>query len=116
MTEYWLGETDVPRFSALFEIRGHIALVLVEKWGTVAGYSSGEDTAGRARLDLLPPQELVDRCITIAELLVEGLERKQWIKRDEQTSEERAKRSGELHGIQEHHRWESKLTEKEEKK
>lgn len=110
MTEYW-NRTPEGRWPIYLDIRGSITLVLIEKWGTVAAYNSGEDSTGRAQLDLLPPQELVERCATIADLTVSLLEQRGWIKPDPRTNEELSEKSGELLGIQERHRWEKKLSE-----
>ena len=61
---------EVPDFC------GNIACVLVERWGTVAAEPDGEDSTGRAKMKLQTPQDLVNRAITTAEILVEGLQQR----------------------------------------
>lgn len=43
-----------------------LATILIEKWGLVAAMPDGEDTAGRAKLRLPTPDELVNRAFDIA--------------------------------------------------
>jgi len=115
MAEYWTREGDA-RWSSFLELRGSLTLILVEKWGTVAGYLNGEDSQGRARLDLLPPDMLVERSVTIADLTINALEQRGWIKSDERTIQDVAREAGELQAIKEHERWEKKLDDKLKKK
>jgi len=115
MAEYWTRQGD-DRWSSFLELRGSLAIVLVEKWGTVAGYLNGEDSQGRAKLDLLPPDMLVERAVTIANLTVNALEQRGWIKSDERTLQDLAREAGELQAIKEHERWEKKLDDKVKKK
>jgi len=60
----------------IFELRADIAMRLIERFGSVAGKTDGEDTAGRARLTLQEPEELVKRCYAIADLFVAEAERR----------------------------------------
>ena len=50
-----------------------IAVDLITKWGLVASTPDGEDSAGRTKLRLSTPEELVERAIITAELLVAEL-------------------------------------------
>lgn len=45
-----------------------LAKELLERWGMVAGMPDGEDSAGRAKVRLATPDELVGRALTVAEL------------------------------------------------
>ena len=56
-----------------YDIAARIAMGLVEKWGMVAGKPDGEDAAGRSKLALLDPDEVVDRAVVTAEGLVAKL-------------------------------------------
>jgi len=47
--------------------RAKICLDMITKWGIIAGDNDGEDSAGRSRLKLQDPKELVDRAISITE-------------------------------------------------
>lgn len=70
------GTVDEP---SMPELRGRLAINLVERWGGVAGKLDGEDSQGRARIGLQTPQELVARAIECAELLVDAINAKGWL-------------------------------------
>jgi hypothetical protein len=44
------------------------AFDMIERWGMVVGKPSGEDSQGRAKMDLMPVDELVDRAFAAAHL------------------------------------------------
>lgn len=52
---------------------GEFALALIERWGLVAATDGGEDSAGRAKLTLLPVGALVERACDTAEQTFEAL-------------------------------------------
>lgn len=54
-------------------------LVFLERWGMVQGMDGGEDSAGRQRMKLMPPEEVVDRAVAVAELAFARLREKGWI-------------------------------------
>lgn len=54
-------------------LTGRLAIKLAEHFGVVAAKPDGYDEAGRQKLALLPASEVVDRSITIAELMADGL-------------------------------------------
>ena len=45
-----------------------LAMSLIERWGMVAGQPDGEDSAGRSKLRLSTPEELVDRAFIVARM------------------------------------------------
>ena len=49
-----------------------LAEKLVEKWGMVAAFPHGEDSAGRQRLRIMTPIEVADRALETAQRLVEA--------------------------------------------
>jgi len=51
-----------------FEREARMAVILIERWGMIAATPDGEDSAGRQRLRLQTPDELVDRAFTVAAL------------------------------------------------
>ena len=55
-----------------------IAEALIERWGIVAARSDGEDSAGRQKLALLTPQELVERACETAALACAEFDRRGW--------------------------------------
>lgn len=89
----WMWTVDLNYHAAL-------AVDLVKNYGIISAKDDGEDTQGRAKIKLLSPEEVVDRCCTIADLLVEEFEARGWIREDMRTAEEIAKRKGELAAIQ----------------
>ena len=46
-----------------------LAIVMIEKWGITAAKPEGEDSAGRAKLAMLPVDEMVARAFDTAELV-----------------------------------------------
>jgi hypothetical protein len=53
-------QTEMPTQEAQF------AMALIERWGMVMGMPDGEDSAGRTRLKLMTPSQLVDRAFQVA--------------------------------------------------
>jgi hypothetical protein len=64
---------------AYAEGRARMAIVLIEKWGMVAAVPDGEDSAGRARLRLMLPSEIVGRACETADLAYSVFESYGWI-------------------------------------
>lgn len=52
------------------EYEAQAAFQLIERFGSVAAVPDGEDSSGRQRLRLQTPEELVERCFTIARLFM----------------------------------------------
>lgn len=52
----------------MLEQEAKLAFAMIEKWGMVAGVENGEDTAGRQKLRLSTPKELVERAFECAKL------------------------------------------------
>jgi hypothetical protein len=46
-----------------------LAIVMIEKWGITAAKPDGEDSSGRAKLAMLPVDEMVARAFETAELV-----------------------------------------------
>lgn len=46
-----------------------LAISMIERWGMIAGVEAGEDSAGRAKIRLATPEELVERAFTTATLV-----------------------------------------------
>lgn len=51
------------------DFKARMAIALVERWGMVAGIPDGEDSAGRTKLRLQTPNELVARACETADVL-----------------------------------------------
>lgn len=49
----------------------NLAFSLIERWGMVAAQADGEDAAGRQKLRLMTPEELVERAFITAHLAFE---------------------------------------------
>jgi hypothetical protein len=60
------------------DIRARIALGLIERWGQVAGEIDGEDSAGRAKLRLATPAEVVNRACDCAQGAMDAFISKGW--------------------------------------
>jgi hypothetical protein len=52
---------------------GRMAMALIERWGMIAGKTDGQDETGRAKLELLSPEEVVDRAFETAHLAFKAL-------------------------------------------
>jgi hypothetical protein len=57
----YYGESLLPE--------GQFAAHMIEKWGMVAATPDGEDSAGRQKMRLATPEELVERAIETTNLL-----------------------------------------------
>lgn len=68
-------------------LEARIAVSLVERWGLVAGEEGGEDSSGRAKLRIQSPEEVVNRAVTTAELLVSAIRDKNWLVQSPHPSE-----------------------------
>ena len=62
-----------------FNRRASIAGEFVTKWGMVLGVPDGEDSAGRSRLRLATPTEVVDRAVETADLLMTRFDQLGWL-------------------------------------
>jgi hypothetical protein len=64
------------------EVPGHEATVvlhLIEKWGMVAATPDGEDSAGRQKMRLQTPEELVARAMEVTRLAFSTLRENGWL-------------------------------------
>lgn len=53
------------------EFEAKVAEEFIARWGMVAGAPDGEDSAGRAKLRLQTPEELIERAFNTAALFME---------------------------------------------
>lgn len=51
----------------------------IGRWGMVAAIPDGEDTAGRQKLRMATPAELVDRATSVTELAFDVMKEKGWV-------------------------------------
>lgn len=65
--------TEVPTEEA------KLAMSCIERWGMVAGMPDGEDSSGRAKLGLMPPDELVERAFDVAHLAFSEMRKRQLV-------------------------------------
>ena len=72
------GETQVgEKFAPTMKAR--MACALIEKWGmVVCDTSNGEDSAGRARMRLMKPGEVVDRACATADIAIDRMHELGW--------------------------------------
>jgi hypothetical protein len=55
--------------SEALEPEAEMACKMIERWGMVAAIEDGEDSAGRQKLRLATPEELVSRAFAVAKLV-----------------------------------------------
>lgn len=67
----------------------------IEKWGMVAGVPDGEDSAGRQKLRVATPAEIVQRATETAEGFWQAIQAKGWVQ-DIPSQEEAAAKVEEL--------------------
>lgn len=67
-----LNDNDV------FSNKANIIIEMINRWGMVSGIPDGEDSAGRAKIKLMPPEILVNRAFVIADLMFEELAARDW--------------------------------------
>ncbi len=65
-------EKHLGRFS--FSLESEIVIRLIENWGMVQGKSGAEDSAGRAKIELMPVVDVVSRAFEMAALTVSRLQ------------------------------------------
>jgi len=66
------GESSVTLHETeIAEQEAKLAFSLLERWGMVAASPDGEDSAGRQKLRLSTPEELVGRAFTVAKIAVD---------------------------------------------
>ncbi len=58
-----------------------LAWQVIERFAVIAAQPGGEDSAGRARMDLQSPQEVVNRAFAIADAFVTAAEQRGEIRR-----------------------------------
>jgi hypothetical protein len=70
MRDNWGSKMDrAPHMTVALNQRALLAVQLVERWGMVAGAPDGEDSAGRQRLRMMSPDEMVVRATATANQL-----------------------------------------------
>lgn len=97
--QYWPNEklhAPIHERGYAVELRGALALEFVEKWGMVQGIDGGEDSAGRARLSLMPIDDVISRAVHMADGIVSALEEAGWIREPALTTEAITEYAGEL--------------------
>jgi hypothetical protein len=62
-----------------FNLEADLAVHFIEKMGLVTAIDDGEDSAGRAKLRLLQPAEVVERGCAMAQLAMEQFEKRGWL-------------------------------------
>lgn len=67
------------------------AMQLIERWGMVDAAPDGEDKAGRSKLRLLDPIEVVDRACDTASFAMVAFTARGWLTRRDLTPEEAAR-------------------------
>lgn len=99
MNNYFQHKMENHQAGVQLDLRFRLAVDLMKHVGIATGKTDGEDSAGRAKLELLAPKEVVDRCFEIADYAVQLGEEKGWIKPVETTDEEAAAEVGRLEAI-----------------
>ena len=58
--------------------KAKLAIELLSRWGMVMGKPDGEDSAGRAKITIMPVDEVVARSIAAADGLVDEMQKLGW--------------------------------------
>ncbi len=59
--------------------QAELAMTLIERWGMVAGDVDGEDSAGRQKIRLQTPDELIERACKTAEAAMAEFQQRGWM-------------------------------------
>lgn len=60
-------------------LMGQFASSLITRWGMVQGKDDGEDSAGRAKISLMTPEEVVNRACETAETTFKEFNKRGWL-------------------------------------
>ena len=108
MKDYFRPEIEESRECAKIGFRARIVLTLIERWGMVAGEIDGEDSAGRSKIKLQTPEELIERAFKVAELFVARAEAEGILMANPwslMSDQEIGERMGALEHARSHARW-----------
>ena len=76
-------ENDKPEMIVLsgehLQYEARLATALIERWGMVMGAVDGEDSAGRQKLALMSPEDVVARACDSAALAMKEFRNRGWI-------------------------------------
>jgi hypothetical protein len=61
-------------------LEAQLMVSLLERWGLIAAVQVGEDSAGRAKSEVMPASEVVDRAEVMAILAVQKMRRNGWLR------------------------------------
>lgn len=77
--EGYAGSTEVKiHLTTQLDERARLAIVLIEKWGMIAGVDDGEDSSGRSKLRLMTEEEVIDRAVVTAGMFYDRAEELGW--------------------------------------
>lgn len=78
--DQWRNGTEIKLCRTLVEDPQALFLQeLISRWGLVAGAPDGEDSAGRQKLRLLSPEELVARAVETVKLTFDTIAKNDWL-------------------------------------
>lgn len=98
--KYWPLPGNLCASSAEMELRAALAWELLSRHGIVAGRRGHEDTAGRAVIEEMPPQELVSRAFAIVDCFFDlAIRRGELRVRTPSDQEDAARAVGELERV-----------------
>jgi hypothetical protein len=100
MKAYWADEwTTDNAYNIAHDMRWAVATDIIRHAALVAGRDDGEDSAGRAKLGLMPAHEVAARALDIADAMVSGAEERGWFRPATVTNEQRARYAGLLEKV-----------------
>ena len=80
--EYKSSEAQIVQANEIMPgMKARFAMSIMERWAMVAGDPDGEDSAGRSKLRLIEPDEVVHRACEISDHAFEEMEKRGWIDR-----------------------------------
>lgn len=56
--------------------RATLAIELLSRWGIISVIQDGEDSAGRQKVTIMPPIDVVDRACEIADLAISEMDKR----------------------------------------
>jgi len=98
--QYWADPVHCTTVRGVFlELRCELAWDLIHHFGSIAAKTQGEDSAGRHKIELQTPKEIVERVFAIVDIFVDKAELRGELREDSVSQEDKALAVGRLERI-----------------
>jgi len=108
MNLYFRPEIDDLHEGAALDLRARMAWELLRSHSVVCANVAGEDSAGRQQLAVMPPREVAQRALAIAEAFIEECEARNYLCAITMSMDQAAAESGRLESLKHDSVWRKK--------